>query len=68
MYLNLLRDDLNKSSFMENSLLKNKTKKPSNSDIHKKKIKYALNAIFFLDKKNKYKILFKLKKFNIIIY
>ena len=48
MYLNLSKEDLNKSSFnIENSFLKNKTKNKFNSDeIHKMKIKYAINAIF----------------------
>ena len=47
MYLNLSKDDLNKSSFMETSLLKNKTKNKYNiNDIYKMKIKYAINALF----------------------
>jgi len=48
MYLNLSRDELNKSSYnLENSFLKNKTKnKYNNSDIYKMKIKYTINAIF----------------------
>ena len=48
MYFNLSREEQNKSSFnMENSLLKIKFKKKSIiTDIHKMKIKYAINAIF----------------------
>ena len=47
MYLNLSKDDLNKSSYnLENSLLKTKSRKYNSSDIYKMKIKYAINSIF----------------------
>ena len=48
MYLNMNRDDLNKSSFiLENSMLKGKPKSKYNtSDIYKMKIKFAINSIF----------------------
>ena len=47
MYLNLNLDDPNKSSFNENSFLKEKTKTyNSNNDIYKLNLKYAINSIF----------------------
>ena len=47
MYLNLNLDDPNKSSFNENSFLKEKTKSNNgHHDIYKINIKYAINSIF----------------------
>ena len=47
MYLNLSKDDLNKSSYnLENSILRTKTRKYNSNDIYKMKIKFAINSIF----------------------
>jgi hypothetical protein len=47
MYLNFNLDDPNKSSFNENSFLKERTKNYNgNQDIYKINLKYAINSIF----------------------